>query len=281
MSFTPDDATLEQIGPYRVLEILSRHGVALVCRIQYQDREAALKTYRGIALVDAETRERFRREVMAASQVQHPNVCRVLDWGTWENGNPYLILEMLSGAPLFTAVQKGPALALDVATSLILQTTRGLAAIHQAGIMHRNLCPDNLFVSSGPHLSILDFGLSRRFGSEASLTPGGISLGQVPYISPEQMFDARKVDLRTDLFSLGVIAYELLSGKDPFGGRSRGERLSQLSTGSAPPLVEARPDAPPALAEWIHTLLQSDRTRRPQDAGAALDRLSAALAASA
>jgi serine/threonine-protein kinase len=178
-------------------------------------------------------------------------------------------LELLSGAPLHAAVGKGPEVTVARASELIYQALCGLTAIHGAGLMHRDLCPDNLFVSES-HLRILDFGLSRRYGADASLTPGGVSMGQVPYISPEQLFNARQVDPRTDLFSLGVVAYELLAGVLPFDGQTPGERLSRLSQGAAEPLHEVRPDVPLALSAWIHALLQPERTKRPANSQAAL-----------
>ncbi|MHB2016314.1 MAG: serine/threonine protein kinase [Candidatus Xenobia bacterium] len=264
----------EQIGRYKVLDTLWQSGLSRVYRVSWNDagtpRLGALKTCLGIALADQETRERFAREVTITIGLRHPNVCEVWDWGYWEAGTPYLVMELLEAVPLLTAMAPPEALPMPLACSVMRQTLDGLAAIHEHGIVHRDLNPGNLVYTSNSAVKILDFGLSRRHGARP-LTPSGVSIGAAPYISPEQLFNSKHVDGRADLFSAGAVFYQMLCGHVPFEGSTLAELLSRVSTGEITPLTRWRPDLPGHLVVFVHQLLAPDREHRPGSARAALE----------
>ncbi|MHB2021007.1 MAG: serine/threonine protein kinase, partial [Candidatus Xenobia bacterium] len=247
------------------------HGVCSVFRAE--PGPVAIKTYLDLNLASEEMRERFRREIEIGLAVRHPNLCGCLDWGYSKNRIPYLVMELLEGQPLLDAV--GPELPpWQQARPLMVQTLQAADALHQAGIVHRNLKPDNLFLTREGVLKILDFGLSRKFGMR-KITSEGTTLGTITYISPEQMFNAAGVDARADLFTLGVVFYQLMAGRVPIQGNSLGEVVTCLASLSYPLLSSARPDLPGGVSAWVQALMAGDVRQRPVSARVALDTLPA------
>lgn len=215
--------------------------------------------------------ERFLREARAAAAIESPHVCRVFDCGTLPSGVPYMVMERLVGHDLARELkQRGP-LPIGEAVDFVLEALEGIAEAHAVGIIHRDLKPSNLFLSQRPGrprvVKVLDFGISKltpvfEASVEDDLTHTEMMLGSPRYMSPEQVQNARGVDARTDLWSLGVILYQLLDGRSPFAGTTMGETLGKVLTHDAPPIRTRRPEVPDGLATVLDRCLQRDRDRR-------------------
>ncbi|HEY3997269.1 MAG TPA: serine/threonine-protein kinase [Candidatus Xenobia bacterium] len=259
------------IGPWRVLRQLSSSGLCVVYEVEKgRGERAALKRYVGLALLDEETRRRFAREIRLGLSVVHPHVCRALDWGLTDDGSPYLVMELLEGKTLRQRLDDSGALPVDQATAIARQLLAGAGAIHDHGLVHRDLKPENIFLQHGEDVRILDFGLTSKYGG-GSLTPTGISMGTVGYAAPEQVFNARHVDTRADLFTIGVVFFEMLTGHRPFEGGSVAETLSLLTGGDPPSLSSFQPSlAGTAVERLVDSLLSRLPEQRPESAAAAL-----------
>lgn len=218
------------------------------------------------------TIERFLREAQAAASLQTEHIARVSDTGTLDNGAPYIVMEFLEGQDLAHLLERRGVVRLPDAVDYILQTLEVLAEAHSRGIVHRDLKPSNLFVAAradgSSFVKVLDFGLAKaEIGEGKKLTQKDTILGTPYYISPEQFRSSSTVDSRSDLWSLGVILYEMLSGKRPFTGRSPGEVLTAIFEGIPRSVRERRPDVPAEMEEIIRKLLTRDVERRFQSAG--------------
>ncbi len=204
-------------GRYRVLRLLGEGGMGLVYEVEHQTlrRRMALKMLRPKLAADPELSARFLREARAAAAIEHPNVVRITDFGVTREGPAYFVMELLEGCPLRSLVRRGP-LAPDRVAHIARQVADGLAAAHMAGVIHRDLKPDNVHVheAGGDAVKVLDFGLARVAGT-SKLTQRGVVFGTPQYMSPEQA-SGGELDPRSDLYALGVILYELLTGRVPF-----------------------------------------------------------------
>lgn len=262
-----------EIGPWRIVRTLSSSGLCVVYEVVRGAERAALKRYVGLHLLDEETRRRFSREIRLGLAVQHPHVCRTLDWGMGDDGAPYLVMELLEGETLRRRLDQTGTPEPAEARRLVEQVLQGVEAIHRSGLVHRDLQPQNIFLTRDADVRILDFGLTAKFGG-GSLTPSGISLGTVPYTAPEQVFNARHVDARADLFSVGVLYFEMLTGEVPFGGRSLAETLSLLTSEAPPRLSTFRPELADSPTEaFVHRLMARLAQDRPATAAEALAQL--------
>jgi serine/threonine-protein kinase len=215
--------------------------------------------------------ERFLNEGVAASQIDSDNVVHVFDVGKLSNGAPYLVMEYMEGHDLAEVIAREgkPGIETTRAVYFIVQALRGLQVAHDAGIIHRDMKPSNCFVvnkeGEADFVKLLDFGISKvGQGKSASLTQTNSALGTPLYMSPEQARSPRDVDLRSDLYSVGVILYELLSGRTPFNSESGEftEILFKLFTTDPPPLRSIRPDISPELAAVVHKALARDPNDR-------------------
>jgi serine/threonine-protein kinase len=223
---------------------------------------------------DPEGHARVRRELVMQKDIHHPNVWAVLEWGFHDNGTPYLVLEDCGGHSLRDEMQDGGTLDMDRWRGMVSDVLRGLEALQGAGVVHRQLEPDRIWVSSDGVCKIFDFGLS--IGPDVSrLTPSGVSLGTPRYIAPEQLFNAHHVDGRSDLYSLGVVAYELLTGHLPIEGVRAAEHVSRLACGDLDPLSKWRADVPDSWATWLTKMLATTREHRFANATEALEGLRA------
>jgi len=245
------------------------------------DRLVAIKRMRPEALRDPSRRERLRREARAAARLSHPNVVQVYDLEEDEERGDAIVLEYVQGQTIADLLRAGP-LPVEQAAELAGQVAEGLAAAHAAGLVHRDLKAENVVVTAEGRAKILDFGLVKPLdpGADSTMTEQGAVLGTYRAMAPEQA-EGGEVDARADLFSLGVLLYEMLTGRSPFQGATPVATLRNL-TGAAPrPLDEARPGLPVELSGLVRSLLEKDPDRRPMGAREVVARLRGTSSASA
>jgi serine/threonine protein kinase len=264
------------LGKYRIERVLGMGGMGVVVAATHVTLEerVAIKFLLPHALTNAEAVARFLREARAAVRIKSEHVARVTDVGLLENGAPYMIMEYLDGADLGTIAGQRGALPIEDAVEYLLQACEAIAEAHALGIIHRDLKPANLFLvrraDGTPSVKVLDFGISKvttlsgsaGSGSDLSMTKTSTVMGSPLYMSPEQMASARDVDVRTDLWALGAILYELLTGKVPFQADTITQLCAMILQQPPPALRNSRPDAPEPLQLIIHRCLEKDRNRR-------------------
>jgi serine/threonine-protein kinase len=258
-------------GKYRVDRVLGVGGMGVVVAATHLDlgEPRALKFMRSTALSDEEAVERFLREARASSRLKGEHVARVFDVGRLDDGAPFMVMEFLSGQDLREVLEERGQLPVGEALLYLLQACEALAEAHAQGIVHRDLKPANLFLTRRPDgtpcLKVLDFGISKILGDSGdghSVTKSYAILGSPYYMSPEQMRSSRDVDARTDVWSLGVIAYQLVSGGLPFNGRTITEIITVVLQGSPAPPSSVMPGLPPGLDAAILRCLERDLALR-------------------
>ncbi|HKH48059.1 MAG TPA: serine/threonine-protein kinase, partial [Thermoanaerobaculia bacterium] len=255
------DLAGQQMGPYRLLREIGGGGMGTV----YEAEDARLGRRVAIKLLppeysrDRKAKERFLREARAAAAVDHPNLCTVHDVGE-SDGRLYIVLSFYEGETLRERIRRGP-LPIAEAREIAIQVARGLARAHEAGIVHRDIKPANVILTRRGEAKILDFGIARLGGDDASLTRTGASWGTPAYMSPEQARGER-VDSRTDVWSLGVMLYEMLAGRRPFGGESMEAVIAAILTQKPEPLERVRPEVPKELARVVDRALAKDPAER-------------------
>ena len=246
-----------KLGPYEISSVLGAGGMGVVYRARDPrlGRDVALKVLPDDVARDAERLERFEHEARAAAALNHPNIAAVYDVGR-EGAVRYVVHELLEGETLRERLRRGP-LAPREALDAAAQVARGLAAAHAKGIVHRDVKAENVFVTRDGLVKVLDFGLAKirtaaetqAPTAEAFTRPGDV-LGTVSYMSPEQLRGSASVDARSDVFSLGVLLFELLAGKRPFDGESAAETASRILT-AEPPGLALDPASVPKETEAI------------------------------
>lgn len=259
----------ERIGHYRILSNLGTGGMGevVLAHDDQLDRKVAIKRVRQDE-VRAHQRERFRREARLAARLNHPNIVHVYDLLS-EGDADYLVLEYVEGMTLRAMVRRGP-LSVDRAVELGLEIAKGLQEAHRQGIVHRDLKTENVLVTSGGQAKIADFGIAKRItddgAEEDSLTRTGAVLGTYRAMSPEQA-RGEPVDHRSDLFSLGVLLYEILTGHSPFEAENGLAMLDRIVHHRQAPVRELNPDVPDSLSALVDRLLEKDPFLRPRSAG--------------
>ena len=263
-------------GKYRIERVIGFGGMGIECAAHHLElgTPIAVKFVRPERAADERSTSRFLKEARAAAQLQSQYACRVMDCGQLPSGGPYIVMEYLTGEDLRTRVdQRGP---LDVqeAVLLALQACEALAEAHAKHIVHRDVKPENLFVAEGPGgvplLKVLDFGISKQLSPllvQRSLTDSTESMGSPFHMSPEQMLDPSSVDSRTDIWSLGVVLYEVLTGQMPFAGETGPQLCANVMTTEPIPPQAHRQDIPDGLGSVILRCLQKDKTKRYADVG--------------
>ena len=245
------------LGPYEIVSQLGSGGMGVV----YEARDPRLKRTVAIKLLppdlakDATAKQRFLQEAQAASALDHPNICTIYEINETDEGQLYLVMARYDGETLKERIERGP-LELDDAIDIATQVGQGLAEAHKAGIVHRDIKPANLFVTKSGVVKILDFGLAKLAGTEG-ITQTGTTVGTVAYVSPEQA-RGQEVDHRTDIWSLGVVLHEMLTGKPPF----RGENLLSLADAIRSQEPELLTGAASLLSGTLSRALNKDVGRR-------------------
>jgi len=259
-----------RLGPYEVVALLGAGGMGEVYRARDTrlDRTVALKVLPQRVSATTMARERFEREARAISALNHPNICTLFDVGS-HDGTEYLVMELIEGEPL-----KGPLPVEDV-LRIGEAIASALARAHRAGIVHRDLKPGNIMLTkSGPKL--LDFGLARRADEQApkhdattvigkAITTDGMILGTLPYMAPEQL-EGKPADARTDIFALGAVLYEMITGRRAFNAESQASLITMIMSAQPPPIATLQPIAPPTLNRTVMKCLEKDPDDRWQSA---------------
>lgn len=300
----PVPEALAEQSRYRVLQWLGSGGMGAVYLAEHQvmERRVALKVIRRDLTNDARLVERFHREVRAAARLSHPNIVAAFD-AERAGSTHYLVMEFVEGTDLARLVKEQGALAVPLACDCVRQAALGLQHAHEHGMVHRDIKPQNLMLTTRGQIKVLDFGLA-RFASEVvpnvvladphifddasvdsglggareqppalSMTKSGIVLGTADYIAPEQADDSNKADQRADIYSLGCTFYYLLTGTPPFPDANLKEKLLAHAQRQVPPLGEFRTDVPHGLEKVIRRMMAKDPAERyaePADVAAAL-----------
>ena len=258
-------------GKYRVERVLGRGGMGFVvaCMHVAMERRVALKLLLPEVTRNPELVARFAREARAAGIIQSEHVAKVLDVGTLEDGAPFMVMEYLEGKDLADVVRSRGALPGQEAIEYVLQAGEALAEAHAAGIVHRDLKPANLFLTSrpdgSPSVKVLDFGISKvNRAGEAGMTQTQSVMGSPNYMAPEQLKSARTVDARADIWALGIILQELLTGDVAFKADTVPELYVAILQDHPIPLRAKRPDAPAAIEAIVYRCLEKDPARRFQ-----------------
>src|SRR6201998_3623275 len=274
----------KRLGPYEILSAIGAGGMGEV----YRARDTRLERIVAIKILPAhladkvELRERFEREARTVASLNHPHICTLHDIGQ-QDGTDFLVMEYLEGETLAERLKKGP-LPLDQVLQYAIEIADALDKAHRKGITHRDLKPGNIMLTkSGTKL--LDFGLAKLKGPQvavanlsalptegSNLTAQGTILGTLQYMAPEQL-EGKEVDARTDIFALGVVMYEMASGKKAFEGESQASLIAKIVENDPPPISSLKPMTPPALDRVVKKCLRKDPEDRWQNARDITDEL--------
>ncbi|MBN8659606.1 MAG: serine/threonine protein kinase [Candidatus Melainabacteria bacterium] len=234
-------------GKYLIQNVLGEGGMAVVYKANHvqMERTVVIKVMQGWLLSNKNSIERFERECKLTAKLNHPNIVSVYDVGSIGGKEPYLVMEYIKGEALADKIHSQGALPYATTGNIIVQMCRGLQEAHSMGIIHRDLKPDNVLLqhkSDRPDwVKIVDFGISNLVHGSKRLTKTGRMVGTPEYIAPEQLKD-RPIDIRTDLYAIGIMMFEMLTGKVPFEGESAESILMKHLLEDAPPISSVRPD---------------------------------------
>jgi serine/threonine-protein kinase len=250
-------------------------GVVVEAKDNELGERVAIKVLRQRHCDNEEAVARFQREARSATQIRGDHSVRIIEVGTTKAGTPFIVMELLEGSDLARILRTG-SLPVTDAVLYILQACEGMAEVHAHGIIHRDLKPDNLFVTcrvdGTPLVKVLDYGIAKNVvpmdEDDAKITMTFVALGTPLYMSPEQIRCSKSVDVRTDVWSLGAILYQLIAGKPPFGGSSVTSIAAQVLESEPQPLPTLRPEVPPELDQVIARALSKTSDQRYPDVAA-------------
>lgn len=267
-------------GRYRITRSIGAGGMGAVFEAEQLavGRRCALKFLRAELIGRSRSASRFRREARLLGKLEHEHLTAVLDYGAYLGKSPFLVMEYLEGRTLKQVFEQEAPLPLDRALEILLQVARGMAYVHRQQVVHRDLKPANLMLlarsDERPWVKILDFGIARGWQElGGQLTPSGAELGTAHYMSPEQARGAKRVDPRSDVYALGAIAYEALTGARVHPGDSYNEVIFHLLTQPHRPLREVAPTCPAPVQAMVERCLEKDPEGRYVDAGELADEL--------
>jgi eukaryotic-like serine/threonine-protein kinase len=268
-------------GKFRIQRLLGTGAMGAVYAVDHEltHHKRALKVLHPSLRNVPDLVRRFLNEASAAARTGNAHLVETFDAGTLPTGEPYLVMELLVGEPLDSILKREGRLHFALATEIVAQAAEGIHAAHHAGIIHRDLKPENLFVTTrdrAPFVKILDFGVSKFAAVSADpmgQTRAGMVYGSPAYMSPEQLAAAPDVDARTDVFALGVVLYQSLTGVLPFDGPTIDAISRRVLSGDPPPLQTLRQDLPPALVAVVYRALAPLREHRIPTASALAEAL--------
>ena len=269
-----------RLGPYEILAAIGAGGMGEVYKAKDTrlDRTVAIKVLPEHLAGDPDLRERFEREARTVSSLNHPHICTLHDIGR-ESDVDFLVMEHIEGETLAARLERGP-LSLDEVIRYGTQISQGLDQAHRQGVVHRDVKPGNIMLT-GSGAKLLDFGLAKPGVNRAttdlsalsslpteqrSLTEKGVVLGTFQYMAPEQL-EGKDVDVRTDIFALGALLYEMVTGKKAFAGASQASLISAIMSSEPTSMAAVEPASPAALEHVIRTCLAKDPDKRWQSAG--------------
>ena len=268
---------------YRVETMIAKGSMGIVYKATQEliGREVAIKVLHGYLVADEESIKRFHKEAKAASRLNHPNITTLYDYGVLGSGQPYIVMDLLRGSSLADILKQRDYLPLDEAMVIFKQVCDALGEAHKRGVVHRDIKPENIMLEysdKGVHIKVVDFGIAKFLQEQedtiGKITKTGTVCGSPTYMSPEQC-DDNQVDHRSDLYSLGVVLYETITGKVPFAAADIYQVMTMHVKDRPPALKQVRPDIdfPPYLEEVMAKILAKDPEGRYQSAEALWDAL--------
>jgi serine/threonine protein kinase len=251
------------ISHYKIVEKLGGGGMGVVYKAQDTRlrRTVALKFLPPDLTRDEESKTRFVNEAQAASGLQHNNICNIHDIEETKDGQTFIVMDCYEGRTLKAKISEGP-LPIDEASRIAIEVANGLSEAHAHGIIHRDIKPANIMVTARGDVKILDFGLAKLTG-QTTVTKGGSRPGTAAYMSPEQV-RGEKVDHRTDIWSLGVVLYEMLTGHQPFESEYEQATMYRIMSGEPKLKEELRPEVPAKIVAVLQRALKKDKEKRFQ-----------------
>ena len=251
---------LTQVGKYQIVEKIGVGGFGTVYkgRDPFIKRNVAIKTCQS---EEEEIKKRFFREAEFAGNLHHRNITTIYDFGVTDDGTPYIVQEFLTGDDLDKAIKQKDPLTLARKLQILIDVCEGLGYAHAAGIIHRDIKPSNIRILEDGTVKIMDFGIAKSMVSQSTLTQTGITLGTASYLAPEQI-RGEELDRRTDIFSLGVLAYEIVTGQKPFTGDHISTVLYKIMNEVPAPPSSLDPALPRGLDAMVLKALEKDRTKR-------------------
>jgi serine/threonine-protein kinase len=257
-------------GKYRIVRLIGDGGMGTVYEAHHEflETSVALKFLHSELAKRAGLGSRFLQEARVSARIRSPHVTHVTDVDQTADGSPYLVMELLHGEPLQQAMDRQGKLPPEQAVDFALQILSGLESAHAIGVVHRDLKPDNVFIvpaSGGPLLKLIDFGIAKLRAStefQKGLTRAGVIMGTPEYMAPEQLFAAENVDHRADLYSLGVILFEMLAGRRPADGDDVEAIVAAVVSGNVRHLADLEPALAPGLVAVVERALRPDREAR-------------------
>ncbi|TVR26491.1 MAG: serine/threonine-protein kinase [Balneolaceae bacterium] len=262
----------QSISHYKILEKLGEGGMGVVYKAHDTklDRTVALKFLSADLTANPQTKSRFVQEARAASRLDHPNISVIHEIGDTDDGRSFICMGYYDGETLEERIERDPP---DIETSvnIALQIAKGLQSAHKSGIVHRDIKPANIMLTSGAYVKIVDFGLAKLM-SESGITETGRSVGTLAYMSPEQL-QGKKIDAKTDLYSLGVLLYEMITGQRPFAEEHYAALMYSIVNVDPPPPSLINPSVPKELDEIVLQLIRKNPDQRYKSASAVVEKL--------